>query len=652
MSEKLKSLNSKSRWLTKTLIAAVILLVMLVTGVFYWYTVSTNEQAFITKIDDSLTHMRDALSIPLWTIDKRSIKQLGDAMLRGDLAVSMVVLDDDGQTVFTASNDSTEETILRSMPIHHKEVVVGELQLRFSLEPLHTQNRIDLTVLAAWGSILLMFVFWIWRLRTEMEWRKQTEMELLRAKQKAETANQAKSIFLANMSHELRTPLSAVLGFSDLMARDPETNQKQSENLSVIKRSGQHLLGLINDVLDMSKIEAGHTELEPEPGDLHYLLDDISNIFSLRAETNNLAFHLERHTDLPQYVTLDVGKLRQVLINLLGNAVKFTGTGSVTLRAYANTLSDHNWRLHFEIEDTGPGIPAKERVTIFDPFAQTGHSPDKHKGTGLGLAISRQFIQLMGGDITMKSTLGEGSLFRFEIPAEASDEAPTSQIEQRVVGLAANEPEWRILIVEDEADNRLLLRRLLESVGFHNRIAVNGEEAIEQFKDWQPHLIWMDMRMPVMDGYEATRRIRELPNSKEVKILALTASAFKEQEEEMLTAGCNAVFYKPYSESDIFNAMAEHLSLQYVYEEDSDLIHQQSLSGLELKDLQNLPDEWLDEFLTAARTGDTKEMLSLTNALDAEYAETKAKLDHCINDFQLQYLIKILEENRGTTDKE
>jgi PAS domain S-box-containing protein len=480
--------------------------------------------------------------------------------------------------------------------------------------------------------------------------------ELVKARtSELESANQAKSIFLANMSHELRTPLNAVLGFSELMARDPQTTQKQNENLNVINRSGQHLLALINDVLDMSKIEAGHTELELKPVDLHLLLEDMSDMFGQRAETRTLQFSLELTPTLPQYVLLDMGKLRQVLINLLGNAIKFTEVGGVILRADANELADDKCQLCFEIVDTGIGIPADKIETIFEPFVQTGHSPDKHQGTGLGLAISRQFIQLMGGEITVESTPDKGSVFRFEIPTETTDatemEQPVEEMGKRIVGLVTDEPEWRILIVEDETNNRLLLQRLLESVGFTVREAVNGEEAIQQFTDWQPQLICMDMRMPVMDGYEATRRIRELPGGTEVRILALTASAFKEQEIQILAAGCNAVLHKPFNEPEMFMAMAEQLGLHYVYEEDNDLLKQHTVSKPVLEDLQGLPDEWLDEFLTAVRLGDTEAMRSLTSTLDAEHAETKAKLDHCINDFQLQFLIDLLEENRATTDK-
>ncbi len=651
MNERPKNSDSMNHWQTRTLIAAVVLVVVLVTGGSYWYTVSTNEQAFVEKINGTLTNLRDALSMPLWTVDNQSVKQLGNAILQGDLVVSVVVRDDDGKIVFTAKNDTAGETILRTMPVYYREALVGELQLRFSQEPLHNEIQRDLTMFAAWGGILLLFWLWIWRLRAEMKLRKQTEKELLRSKEKAESANRAKSTFLANMSHELRTPLNAILGFSEMIGRDHATPAATQEKVAIINRSGEHLLALINDVLDMSKIEAGRAELEPDRFDLHRLLHDIDDLFRLRTETKNLAFILDLQQDLPVYILLDKGKLRQVLINLLSNAIKFTDSGGVTLRGGAELLPDNNWRLNFEVEDTGTGIPADKTETIFEAFAQVGHSPVEQQGTGLGLAITRLFIQLMGGEISVESNPGKGSIFRFEIPAEAVDvselEQSIDEPNQQVVSLATDEPEWRILIAEDVPDNRLLLRSLLEPIGFIVRDAVNGEEAIQQFQDWQPQLIWMDMGMPVIDGYEATRRIRTLPGGQKVKILALTASVFKEEEPKILAAGCDVVLHKPFNESTIFTAMEKQLGLHYIYEERDEPFNQASLPKLGIEDLQGLPDEWLVQFLNAVRLGDSKAMLVFTNNLAVEHAKIKAKLNHCIHEFQFKHLVKVLEDKVG-----
>jgi signal transduction histidine kinase len=347
----------------------------------------------------------------------------------------------------------------------------------------------------------------------------------------AEAASRAKSIFLANMSHELRTPLNAILGYSQLMARDAHVTPTQQEYLGTIARSGEHLLGLINDVLTMSKVEAGRTTLQENAFDLHQQLQGLQEMFQMRAHDKGLTLRLDIAPDVPRYVYADEGKLRQVLMNLLSNAVKFTEDGGVTLRVKAvdsgqgaakaedAVPTDHypQATIHFEVGDSGPGIAPEEMDLIFDPFIQTASGQESQEGTGLGLPISRQFVDLMGGKLGLSSTLGQGTTFWVQVlvtqvPADAVKEADL-QPKRRVIGIepgqaAPDGGPFRVLIVEDKATNRQLLIELLRPFGFELRVAVNGAEGVEMWEQWQPHLVWMDIRMPVMDGYEAAHQIK------------------------------------------------------------------------------------------------------------------------------------------------
>jgi predicted ATPase/signal transduction histidine kinase/CheY-like chemotaxis protein len=373
-----------------------------------------------------------------------------------------------------------------------------------------------------------------------------------------EAANRAKSLFLANMSHELRTPLNAILGFSRLLARDTGVTVDQRAKLGIINSSGEHLLEMINDVLDLSRIEAGLVELEPEVFDLPRLLADMEAMFALPAQDAGLRFELSVDAGLPRYVRADAGKVREILMNLLSNAVKFTEEGGLTLRVGSTPTADDptSISLQLEVEDSGPGIAPELQERIFESFYQAaGTGP---KGAGLGLSICRSYVEKMNGEISVQSTPGKGSLFRVEVPvalAEAS-EVVDSGPARPVRGLAPGPPAPRILVVEDQRDNRLLLSRLLREAGFEVREAENGEEAIGLFPQWRPHLIWMDMRMPVLDGYETTRRIRGLAGGESVKIVAVTASAFEEQREDILACGCDELVRKPFRENEIFEAMA------------------------------------------------------------------------------------------------
>jgi len=398
--------------------------------------------------------------------------------------------------------------------------------------------------------------------------QKTAQEQLRRASIAAETANIAKSGFLAQMSHELRTPLNAILGFTQLMTRDQSLSEAAQKNLAIVNRNGEHLLAMINDVLDLSKIEAGKVELKEEAFDLSRTIEDVVEMIRFRARAKGLDFFVEPDRQLERYVRADLGKLRQVLINLLGNAVKFTDYGKVTLRVRTTPFGEHPCRrsLEVEVQDTGPGIPREKLNVVFESFAQAGPYKAGPQGTGLGLTISRSFIRLMGGEITVESETGKGALFRVQVPVEAVQEEMVDRTTippLSVIGLEPGEHEWRVLIVDDNLDNAQLLEALLAQVGFNVHTSGNGSEGVETVMEWHPHFIWMDMNMPVMDGYEATRRIRTLPGGKDIVIFALTASVFKDEEGKIITAGCNGVLHKPYREWEIFEVMARHLGIRY-----------------------------------------------------------------------------------------
>ncbi len=483
--------------------------------------------------------------------------------------------------------------------------------------------------------------------------REQLENYSHRLEQKAQealAANHAKSAFLANMSHELRTPLNTILGFAQLMTRDRFISSSQHENLAVISRSGEHLLTLINDVLSMSKIEAGRIILTETSFDLYSLLDSLEEMFRLKAKSKSLQFIFERSPQVPQYIYTDESKLRQVLINLLGNAIKFTETGRVILRVKADKKQNHEPSLlTFEVEDTGSGIAPADMGKLFKPFVQTEAGQKSHQGTGLGLSISQQFVHLMGGELTVSSTPNQGTIFSFDIQASLVEmpHGETKQIQRRAIALAPDQPSYRILVVEDKPENRQLLVKLLTSLGFEVREAENGQQGVALWHTWEPHLIWMDMRMPVMDGYEATRQIKAHLKGQATVIIALTASAFDEEQAIVLSSGCDDFVGKPFREQVILEKMAKHLGVRYLYEDSQPSASSQQEEtesyALKAESLNVMPTGWIAQLHQAALCTDEKQISSLLKQIPDANASLANALADLVNNFRIDKIIDLTQ---------
>ncbi|MEG4444285.1 PAS domain S-box protein [Microcoleus sp. AT9_B5] len=497
--------------------------------------------------------------------------------------------------------------------------------------------------------------------------RKQKELVLQHAMEAAEAANLAKSTFLANMSHELRTPLNVILGFAQVMAHDPSLTPNQKKDLQTIKRSGDHLLSLINDVLDLSKIESGHCTVEESGLDLIAMLHSLRNMLAERASSKGLDLYFEIAPEVPQFMLVDAQKLRQVLLNLLSNAIKFTERGSIILQVSieadgTGALTTTEPILQFAVADTGVGIAAVELDTIFDAFVQAQAGKRSIGGTGLGLTISRKLLELMGGKISVSSTLGQGSSFTFTLPVSPISGVNVTPEENNrlVIGLAPNQPAHRILVVDDRAENRLLMVRLLTQLGLEVKEATNGQQAVQIWQQWQPDLTWMDIRMPVLDGYEATKQIREMEDGQNSIIIALTAQASQSDRALALAAGCNDYISKPFREQTLFLKMAEYLGLEYVYQEEETENGERGTNcfpsylcsvasgvpdSLDPTLLATLPQEWVIELEDAALCGDDFAIVELVAELSSDLEQLGIYLTELAHQYQFEKILNLIQSH-------
>ncbi|MEP6503399.1 MAG: ATP-binding protein, partial [Betaproteobacteria bacterium] len=490
--------------------------------------------------------------------------------------------------------------------------------------------------------------------------RKAAEAARESALEEARRLAQLRSDFLARMSHELRTPLNAILGFTQVLLDDREIGERATRNVVVIRQSGQHLLALINDVLDLARIDAGRIELYPEPVDLMQCLQVVADIIRVKADEKGLSFTIARAPGLPAAVMVDELRLRQVLLNLLSNAVKFTDTGQLTLRVGPAAAEPTDGSpapapvgFRFEVEDTGVGISEAQMTRIFEPFEQVGETRRRASGAGLGLAISRQLVNLMGGEIQVRSSEGGGSVFWFELALPACEGAVARlPANTRIVGYAG--PRRRILVVDDAPILREMLTQALRVAGFEVAQAGDGAQGIEMASTWGPDLIVMDLAMPVMDGLQALRLIRKMPALAHIPVLAASAGALPEAEVTAIAAGASGFIAKPVVATVLLQSIGDLLGLELAFGANPPGAARAPAAAPHRADDDFVvpPANQIDVLHDLARVGSMRDILARAQhleSLDARYGPFAARLRGLAENYQSQALMDLLDSHRGST---
>ncbi|TVQ21845.1 MAG: PAS domain S-box protein [Leptolyngbya sp. DLM2.Bin15] len=479
--------------------------------------------------------------------------------------------------------------------------------------------------------------------------RKQAEIALEQAREAAEAANQAKSIFIANISHELRSPLNAILGFARLLQRNSKLSSQEVNYAAIIEQSGEHLLSVINQVLDLARVESNTMVLETSTVDMWGLLADLKSLFILRTTEKGILLSMERSPAVPQWVNTDEMKLRQVLINLIDNAIKFTKAGQITVSI--DGFSDPSFHLCIHVIDTGCGIAPADQATLFDAFSQGEAGRKSRMGTGLGLTISHEFVRLMGGSLTLESEVGRGSCFCLTIPVQSASPAPEPEAiaSRTIIGLEPGQPRYRILVVDDNPINRILLLQYLSVLDLEMQEASHGEEAVQIWQAWQPHAIFMDVRMPVLDGYGATRRIRALEQEQAISdrtiIIGISATGIDDHQHLTQASGCNAFLPKPFTEASLFGLLQQHLSLRYRYSEEQPSLddHHPWMPDHLIASLCRLDPAILLDLDYALMLGDVVSIRQVVDAIKPDHADLAQALGRMVEQFEYEMLLNCVQ---------